>query len=142
MAYLFDTNHCVYLINGIYKNVDRRTETEAKILKRFRDSKETVFICYPVLSELYFGVKRSKNEEQNHDRLKRFLSSIDIAPIPKIAWFHFGEVKAELQNKGKSVSDFDLLIACVAKAYDLILVTNDRYAQHLPNNIKHENWIY
>jgi predicted nucleic acid-binding protein len=52
----------------------------------------------------------------------------------------FGKLKAELKQQGNIIMDADLLIASIAIANDLILVTNNtRHFQRL-SMLKIDNW--
>ena len=39
-----------------------------------------------------------------------------------------------------TVPDLDLVIACLARCNDLVLVTNDRALEGLPAEFERENW--
>ncbi len=64
-----------------------------------------------------------------------------MLPVTADVWKLFGETLAELHNQGKPIADRDLLIACTAKVYDLILVTNDKNLDNLPESFKKVNWV-
>ena len=52
----------------------------------------------------------------------------------------FGEVKASLQKKGKSIEDFDLLIGSTALYLNYTLVTNNVKHFSLIPDLRIENW--
>ena len=64
-----------------------------------------------------------------------------MLPVTEDVWKLFGETLAELHNQGKPIADRDLLIACTAKVYDLILVTNDKNLDNLPESFQKVNWV-
>lgn len=58
-----------------------------------------------------------------------------------LALQRFGQFKAELRQQGQPVADFDLAIASIALANDLIVVTNNtRHYVRIPG-LKLENWM-
>jgi tRNA(fMet)-specific endonuclease VapC len=52
----------------------------------------------------------------------------------------FGQLKAQLRKAGTPVADFDLLIASVAIAKNLILVTNNTRHYQRISGLNLENW--
>jgi tRNA(fMet)-specific endonuclease VapC len=52
----------------------------------------------------------------------------------------FGQLKAQLRKAGTPVADFDLLIASVAIAKKLILVTNNTRHYQRITGLDLENW--
>ena len=53
----------------------------------------------------------------------------------------FGDIRAELEEKGRRIDDFDILIGATAIKNNVVLVTdNIKHLERLPN-IKIENWI-
>lgn len=60
--------------------------------------------------------------------------------IDEDIWRLFGETKAMLRKRGKSIADMDLLIACTSRIFGFILVTNDKDFDVLPDDFLKENW--
>ncbi|MFH1859505.1 MAG: twitching motility protein PilT [bacterium] len=50
------------------------------------------------------------------------------------------EIYADLQKKGKLIEDADLLIASMAKTWEMILVSDDKHFQRI-QGLRLENWI-
>ena|SRR3989344_5316360 len=80
------------------------------------------------LCELYKGAYLSNNTEKSLEGIRGFL----MTTLAKIIHFNdeacrvFGEEYVNLKKKGRLTNEFDLLIASIVKAYDLILVTRDK----------------
>ncbi len=55
-------------------------------------------------------------------------------------WKLFGKTKALFRKNGKKMSDFDLLLACLAKTNDCTIVTNDKGFDNLPRKFYRVNW--
>jgi tRNA(fMet)-specific endonuclease VapC len=117
VSYLFDTNVCIALING----------TSPRIRQRYIQA--TAQQALPQVSsiavhELWYGVAKSSRIAQNANRLAAFLNSavavLDYAAQDAQA---AGEIRAELERKGKRIGEYDTLIAGQAFARNLILVT-------------------
>ena len=126
MAYLFDTNHCIYLKNGSEKQANKRKGPEQKVCQAFAAFRggDELFMSAVTFGELCFGAAKSTNPEKNKDRVERLRTVVRFLPVTEEIWQEFGVKKAELQRVGRSLSDFDLLIACTAHVHGLTLVTH------------------
>ncbi len=141
MDYLLDTNHCIYLINGLGKDVARRSEYEKKIVDKVRNIQTGIFIAEASLGELYFGAANSERKEYNRQRITLFKQAVTPIAIDEDIWRLFGDTKAIMRKRGKSIMDIDLIIACTAKIHEQILVTNDADFDVLPEDFRKENWV-
>jgi predicted nucleic acid-binding protein len=56
-------------------------------------------------------------------------------------WLLYGETMVNLEKQGQKMSDFDLLIACTARIYNLTLATNDLGFEVLPKSFERVNWV-
>ena len=133
MKYLLDTNICIYIIN----------EKPKKVLKKFEQYPVNEFAISSIThAELQYGVEKSKNKNTNQDALDEFLLPLTILP------FHgeklvtcYGEIRALLEFKGKTIGPLDMLIAAHALSLDLTIISsNIREFSRIPN-LKCENWI-
>ncbi len=132
MKYLWDTDTCIYLLNG-------NSLIEEKL--RSIGDKD---ICTTIvnIAELKFGAYNSSQVESNLRRIERLASILTVLNdfSNEIATI-FAKNKAILRKDGIIISDFDLLIGSFALAYNLIIVTNNiEHFRHIPN-IKIENWV-
>jgi len=132
MKYLWDTDTCIYLLNG-------NTVIEEKL--RSVGEKD---ICTSIvnIAELKFGAYNSSQVESNLKRIERLASILNVINDfnNEIATI-FAKNKAILRKNGIIIGDFDLLIGSFALAYNLTIVTNNiEHFRHIPN-IKIENWV-
>ena len=141
MPYVFDTNHCIYLMNGWNTPDDKRSPEERNTVSAFhRMQRDVVYMSEASVGELVYGIERSQRKASNQLRLNVLLSAIPPIPITRGVWELYGRTKAELSKTGKAVPDIDLLIASTAKYYNMVLIANDRHMQHLPSSFVRENW--
>lgn len=138
--YLLDTNHCVYLINGLDKDASKRSEFERKVIEKARNLEASLFMSEATLGEMYFGAANSSREKYNLQRIELFKEAVIPIPVNDDIWQSFGRTKAALRKQGISISDIDLLIACTAMVFNLVLVTNDADFDLLPADFIKENW--
>lgn len=105
--FLLDTNICIYYIKGLYE-----------LKRKFKDvGPENCFISEITLAELKFGVAKSRSKEKNQQALENFLSVIQVLPIIPSLDIYASE-KARLQESGKIIDDFDLLIGATAVSFN------------------------
>ena len=133
MKYLLDTNICIYLIN----------EKPKKVLRKFEQFPVHDFgISSITHAELQYGVEKSKNKNINQDALDEFLLPLTILPFHgKRMVMCYGEIRAFLESKGKTIGPLDMLIAAHALSLDLTIISNNiKEFARIPN-LKCENWI-
>lgn len=131
IEYLLDTNICIELIRGRC----------AKILKRLRKcSIGQVGISSITLAELECGVAKSSNPQRNKLALMEFCVALEILPFDDHAAISYGQVRAALEKKGKSIGPLDTLIAAHALALNVALVTNNQREFDRVANLQVQNW--
>lgn len=141
MAYLFDTNHCIYLMNGWNRPESDLTTQERNTVESFkRIENDVIYMCEASVGELIYGVERSQRKEYNLRKLKALLLAVPPIPVTRSVWEIYGQTKAALSKIGIIIPDIDLLIASTAKYYDMILVGNDKHMKNLPDSFARENW--
>jgi len=132
MKYLLDTNICIYIIK----------KKPATIFKKFESMKiSDVTISSITLAELEYGVYKSSHRENNKIALTKFIAPIEILPFEENAARAFGEIRADLEQRGQIIGPYDLLIAAHAYANQLSLVTNNVKEFRRIKNLKIENWL-
>ncbi len=132
MKYLWDTDTCIYHLNGDPKIRQKVKEIGAK----------SICTTIVTIAELKFGAFNSTKIKFNLQRVKKLQEKISVLSdfIETIATL-FAENKSKLKKQGITVGDFDLLIASFAIHHKLIVVTNNTsHFQHVPN-LQLENWI-
>ena len=115
MKYVVDTNV-----------VARLLDNDARVAPRFATvAADSVGMPLVVLAELLFGVEKSSRREQNRARLQRFVAGVRVLPFDVAVAARYAAVRAEVERKGRSKTDFDLVIACTALEHSATLITND-----------------
>jgi len=130
MGYLLDTNTCI----AFFKS---NPSVTAKIHKV---GLKNVNLCAPVKAELWYGACNSERMVENQARLREFFSQVISLPFDDQSIEHYGEIRAILKKAGTPIGANDLLIAAIARAHGLIVVTNNiREFERVPL-LKIENW--
>ena len=113
---LLDTNICVPLIN----------RADAALSKRLLSADPgDITLCSVVRAELEFGARSSHRIAENLDRVGRFCSAFESVPFDDDAAESYGEIRAHLRREGRLIGANDLLIAAIALANELTLVTRN-----------------
>jgi len=127
-----DTNH-------LSAYLDRQPALEQRIDAGLRAG-DRFGICLPVLCEYRAGIRLSRRYRQNLARLQAALALLRLWPTDEQTAAEFAELFQELRSAGRMLSQFDLLIAAVARQHKLILLTADQDFQAV-SRVKIENWL-
>ena len=81
----------------------------------------------PVVAEIQYGINRLEKSSKKYHLLSserdRLLSIISILPWTPESSEQFGEIKADLEHRGKLIDDFDIAIAAIALAHKSVVIT-------------------
>lgn len=142
MKYMLDTNICSYIIKKKPLSVLEKLKTIPI---------ESCGISSITLAELRYWVGKNKRLHQksgnigkpniNEEIIDQFVSHLNIAQFDSLAADVYGEIRAELEQKGKLIGSEDLFIAAHAISVDSVLVTNNiKEFENVPN-LMIENWL-
>jgi tRNA(fMet)-specific endonuclease VapC len=76
------------------------------------------------LGELAFGAELSHREQEGRRVATLIQDFVTLPFTAKEAWT-YGEIRGDLHRKGTPIGALDMMIAAVAKANDLVLVTHN-----------------
>ena len=93
-----------------------------------------------VAAELWTGVMKSRERGRNEQALREFLAFVDVRDFPAEAARAYGEIRAELEAKGRSIGAMDLLIAVHAVHERATLVTRNSDEFKRVGQLKVESW--
>jgi tRNA(fMet)-specific endonuclease VapC len=132
MKYLLDTDTCIYLLKGLIKNAEEQFEA----LKP-----GDVAIATITLAELLFGAEKSRHVEQNKQTIENFIRPLVLLSFDANAAKQYGYIRYKLEQSGRIIGSMDMLIAAIALANDVKLVTNNLKEFNRVNGLKTENWF-
>ena len=132
MKVLLDTNICIYLIKRRPQEVRERFE---------RYAVGEIGLSSITVSELQYGVEKSRRVDQNRAALMQFLLPLVIADFDYEAAVVYGRVRAELERLGTPMGPLDTLIAAHALSLDVTLVTNNEREFSQVSDLRVENWV-
>jgi tRNA(fMet)-specific endonuclease VapC len=105
-----------------------------------RHAAAEIFVCSVVYAELCYGVLRSTDPARAQLQLASFLANFVSLPLDERAAEIAAAVRADLAMKGTPISPHDLLIAAIALANDLTLVTHNTREFGRVAGLKIEDW--
>ena len=132
IKYIADTDICIYIMN----------ERPPEVIQRFKQfDVGEVCVSAITVSELYYGVSKNQNRKLNKQRVKEFLLPLEILPYDEIAANIYGDIRSQLEKRGKTIGPLDFLIAAHALSRNLVLVTNNEKEFKRVKKLKVENWV-
>lgn len=131
MIYLLDTNTCIRYLNSTNHNIVTRLNSL---------SPNDIYLCDVVKFELYYGAYKSGKQQQNLESLRIFFNEFISLPFDGKSADICGYIRVQLNKKGTPIGAYDLQIASIALAYDLILVTHNISEFSRVDNLKYEDW--
>lgn len=134
MSHLLDTNACIALINGDFDKVRTRYMHAVRSGAKLATSP----IC---VHELWYGVVKSSFIGPNARRLRSFIShDMEVLNYTSDDAQVAGEIRAELERKGKRIGEYDTLIAGQALSRNLVLVTANKREFTRVKGLVVEDW--
>ena len=131
IRYMLDTNICIYLIKKVPDHL---------IFKLKKMAHFGVGISSITLSELEYGVRKSKHVQQNAVNLLKFLVQFEIMPYDENAARSYGIIRANLEKQGRIIGNMDMLIGAHAQSLGVTLVTNNEKEFRRIEGLALENW--
>lgn len=129
--FLLDTNACIRFLNG----------TSEALVERVHGCRPSeITLCSIVKAELLFGAHNSSRVEENLETLREFFSPFVSFPFDDRAAQHYGEIRLDLSKRGNLIGPNDLLIASIARANDVTLVTHNSAEFSRVVELKIEDW--
>jgi tRNA(fMet)-specific endonuclease VapC len=117
LTYLLDTNAVVALLRNKSPHVRER-------LRRAVSEGASILVSSVVLFELWYGVARSGQRQENAERLRVFLSGhLSVVPFEESDAAIAGDLRASLEASGIAIGPYDVLIAAQALRIPATLVT-------------------
>lgn len=130
--YLLDTNVCIRLLN---RNADTH------FIEMFASNQPKDYkLCSVVKHELYYGAYKSSKISENLRKLERFFQEFESLDLCDKSAAVAGNIRYQLQRTGRTIGAYDMLIAAIALANDLTVVThNTREFKRVPQ-LRYEDW--
>jgi tRNA(fMet)-specific endonuclease VapC len=131
MLFMLDTNIAGCVIRGTPIHLRRRL-LDTPLARQ----------CISVITqaELLFGVARKPGAVKLADLVDEFLLRVRILPWTSDAALAYAKLRADLERRGVSLGNMDMLIAAHARAEGAVLVSNDQALRRLEPFIAVADW--
>lgn len=131
MKYLLATNTCIRYLNGRSPSI--KTHLAAV-------QAEDIVACSVVKAELFYGALKSARPAENLQYQERFISRFVSLPFDDLAAEMYGRIRIDLEKIGQLIGPNDLLIAAIALAHNLTLITHNTREFSRVNNLQIADW--
>ena len=132
MTHLLDTNSCVdHLRKGRGSNITARLAAAVP---------RGVALCSVVMAELLYGAHRSVRKTQTLIQVQSFCRQFQSLPFDDQAAEEYGLIRAHLASLGTPIGPNDLMIASIALANGLTVVTHNTSEFSRVPGLKFEDW--
>lgn len=127
--FLLDTN-----------TVSKLLREEPLVVRRVaRVPTHAMVISSVTAGELWYGLAKRAVNTRWSLVVEAFLERVEVVAFDHVAARRFGELRADLERRGRSLTAFDLQIAAHALALERVLVSNDAAFRQVPN-LRLEDW--
>lgn len=131
MRYLLDTNAIIFAL----KDLKGRSA-----LRIGQASHDDVMICSVVEAELYHGATKYERPTRREAVLDAFLMPFQTLPFDSKCVPDYARPRDFLERRGEIIGGNDLMIAAIALAHDLIVVTNNCEEFRRVPGLQVEDW--
>ncbi|MEP7285576.1 MAG: type II toxin-antitoxin system VapC family toxin [Chloroflexota bacterium] len=131
MKYLLDTNTCIRFLNGRAPQIRQKMAT-------VEDT--DIAISTVTQGEMYAGSAKSQQPLQSRARQSAFFVRFVSLPFDEPAANEFGRIRAALEVAGTPIGPYDMQIAAIALAQELIVVTHNTREFERIAGLQLEDW--
>ena len=131
MKYLLDTNTCIRFING----------RNPRIREHFLEVDDADLAVSTITrAELFYGSAKSQTPAASRAKQREFLRRFSTLPFDNRAAEVYGPMRAVLEQRGLPIGQNDMLIAAIALANNLTLVTHNTREFERIDQLRLEDW--
>ena len=130
LAYLLDTDICIHALK----------KRNAKLMEAFTTHDGRMAVSDVTLYELYYGAERYEDPSARITVIENFAARLEVLPFDTRAALHAGNIRATLERQGQMIGAYDLMIAAIARAQGLVLVTGNVREFERVEGLRVERW--
>jgi tRNA(fMet)-specific endonuclease VapC len=131
LRYLLDTNTCIYAL-----------KRQGRVAERLREhSPDDIGTTIITVAELWFGARKSARPEATRREIDSFLEPLGVIPFDRAAADAYASVRFDLERAGRPIGERDLLIATIALARGLTVVTHNTSEFGRVAGLTTEDWL-
>ena len=131
MRFVLDTNTCIYAL-----------KLQGRVVDRLRDlSPDHLGITIVTVAELWFGAHKSARASAARREIDAFLEPFAVLPFDLEAAEAYARTRFVLERSGRPIGERDLLIASIALARGLTVVTHNLSEFARVPGLPTEDWL-
>ena len=131
MKYLLDTNTCIYAL-----------KLRGEVVNHMRErSPADLGVAIVTVAELWFGARKSVRPAATRHEIDAFLAPLEVLPFDRSAAEAYAQIRWTLERKGRPIGERDLLIASIASARGLTVVTHNRSEFERVRDLETTDWL-
>ncbi|MEZ4621385.1 MAG: type II toxin-antitoxin system VapC family toxin [Caldilineaceae bacterium] len=131
MKYLLDTNACIRFLNGRSPSIQQEMR---------KHKSEDILLCSVVKAELLVGMLKNDNPAGRLRKIQPFFDRFASLSFDDDAATSYAEIRTDLEKQGVPIGPNDLLIAALAIANQLVLVTHNTREFGRVKGLMLEDW--
>ena len=131
MKYLLDSNACIVFLNKRSDKLKHRLEL---------CEPQQIVLCSVVKAELLYGAMKSQHPQASLHKVENFCGHFQSLPFDDKAAVYYGKIRSELSAIGKPIGANDFMIAAIALANDVTLITHNTREFSRVNDLLLEDW--
>ena len=128
--YILDTNTLIYFFKGLGNVSTRLLQTPPR----------SIGVPTIVLFELEVGIAKSSSPKKRRLQLESLIAAVNILPLGHEEVKSAATIRADLENRGKPIGPYDVLIAGTALANKGVLVTHNTSEFERIEGLHIEDW--
>ena len=115
---------------------------EGRVIERLRDhSPDDLGVTITTVAELWFGAQKSARSAAARREMDGFLEPFEVLPFEREAAEAYARSRLALERLGRPIGERDLLIASIALARGLTVVTHNVSEFGRVPGLKTEDWL-
>jgi tRNA(fMet)-specific endonuclease VapC len=131
MKVILDTNTCIYAL-----------KLQGRVVERLREhSPDDVGVTIATVAELWFGARKSARPQATRREIDAFLAPLEVVPFDQAGAEAYAAIRFELERSGLPIGERDLLIASIARARELTVVTHNVSEFRRVPRLATEDWL-
>jgi tRNA(fMet)-specific endonuclease VapC len=124
---LIDTSTMVAFLNG--------TQDVVRKIEELINQGDTITVATITIYELLKGAQLSSRQKENLLLVTEAISSVQILDLSNDACLEAARIYCTLNEEGKLIGEFDILIAAIAKTNGEAILTRDQHFKAVPGLI-------
>lgn len=130
MSHLLDTNTCICALKG----------NPAVVATLRSHDPSRISVSAITLAELWYGARRCRNPAAVRALQDAFLEPLTVYDFDAAAADQYADIRQDLEKRGRPIGERDQLIASIARAHGLTLVTNNVREFRRVRRLRVEDW--